>query len=203
MDQDTSTVLHQTLRDSRTINKKKKKRVSKYSKEELVILQEIHLLEDKVHQLTQAKRYMQKGEETELEGLVSRWRSSCQDIAKELIAVLLSNHRQYGTLFPKQVSSWGYDSNPDDGYERELSSFEQPADVMEEDTNSSDNIGDYEMIQVPVPQLQYTRQPRQYHHHQQSKEEEEEENDVTQLLSQLRIDPKLIHYSIEDDEFYE
>ena len=54
-------MLHQTLRASSSINKKKKTtKVPKLLSEERIVLRELDLWEVKVHQLKQAKRYMQK-----------------------------------------------------------------------------------------------------------------------------------------------
>ncbi|KAI9482528.1 hypothetical protein BDB00DRAFT_879125 [Zychaea mexicana] len=194
MDQSTTTTLHQTLPGSGTIGKKKKSRKPKFSPEERVALEETAVLEDKVGRLTQVKRYMQKGEEAELEELVAHWRSVCQNITMEIICVLGPDDALFQPTIQSAVySSWGYDdaapaaaaTEEDGGYERELSSLEQPTTTS---TSTDDSFDDMNC--------------RRRRHGGRDDSDEEEEDDVTRLLAKLHIDPELIHYSPERGEFY-
>ncbi|KAI8147939.1 hypothetical protein BJV82DRAFT_664276 [Fennellomyces sp. T-0311] len=155
--------LHQTLPGGSITKKKKSKQLSN---EEKAMLASLRMWEDKVHILMQAKKYMEKarldllplGEEQELEKLVVYWRSLCQDVASALLEHYLGGDSYQ---FSMNVSSWGYDTTEDDGYERDMSSNEM-------DPDKSDHAND-----------------------------EEETDDITRMLSHLRIDPELIHYSPE------
>ncbi|KAG2219105.1 hypothetical protein INT45_005836 [Circinella minor] len=165
-------MLHQTSHTSNVINKKKITKVSKLLPEERIILKEFDLWEVKVHQLKQAKRYIQKGEEVELKKHIQYWRSACQDIAMALVPAVLQDQQQSSLL------SWGYD----DGYECDSSSLEEQASFYNDDL--------YHGVQKNMK-------------NEQEKENDDDTHDMTLLLSKLRIDPQLIHYSIETGEFYD
>ena len=88
---------------------------------------------------------------------------------------------------PSTLLSWGYD----DGYERELSSLEE-----QEYTHDDINIDLCHGVRK--------RQRQQFEENMHDKENDDDnDNEMMLLLSQLCIDPQLIHYSIEKDEFYD
>ena len=88
---------------------------------------------------------------------------------------------------PSALLSWGYD----EGYERELSSLE------EQDHTHDD-------VDIDLCQGVQKRQRQQFKENDQETENDDDnDNDMILLLSRLRIDPQLIHYSIEKEEFYD
>ncbi|CDS05006.1 hypothetical protein LRAMOSA07536 [Lichtheimia ramosa] len=113
--------------------------------------------DDMIHQLNQAKCYLDKGGPEELEQLITKWRMIAQDVAQELLTIF----NEQKELFTTMETSW------DDWVDEETAFMEESTDLDEKD------------------------------------EPEEEEDPMIQMLARLKIDPEVIHYSLETGCFYE